>query len=117
MSEREKFMAECDPERQGLINEMVRIINDIDQYFCDINFWNTDTRVRLYPDAAPIVADRDGELARVREGLRRSLQHEAALGFTPTVTYPPVTPSKYIALTDTSELRCDLRANLEGRNN
>ena len=110
-------MTECDPERQRLINEMARIINDIDQYFCDINFWNTDTRVRLYPDHPPLEADPEGFMMKARNGYRRSLRYEATLGFAPTVTFPPVTPSKYIALTDTSELRRDLRANVEGRSN
>ena len=107
---------QCDPERQRIINDAARIKNDIDQYFCDVDFWNNDTRVRLYPNDAPIEADEDGLMARMRAGMVRTLEHEASLGFHPTVTYPPVTPSKYIALTDTTQLRRKLQKGVDNEN-
>src|SRR5689334_255411 len=106
---------QCDPERQRLINQMAQIINDIDQMFCDAAFWNNETRSRLYPNDPPVNPDPDGFMARVRAGYMKSLEHEASLENAPTVTFPPVTPSKYIALTDTSELRRELRANANER--
>lgn len=107
----------CDPERQRLINQMAQIINDIDQMFCDAAFWNNDTRPRLYPDAAPIDPDPGGFMAKVRAGYIKSLEHEKTLGNAPTITFPPVTPSKYIALSDTSGLRKHLRAAADNSRN
>jgi hypothetical protein len=110
-------MGDLAEERQRLINQMAQIINDIDQMFCDAAFWNNETRPRLYPNNAPVDPDPDGFMARVRAGYVKSLEREATLGNAPTISFPPITPSKYIALTDTSKLRKGLRANLENRSN
>lgn len=75
-------------ERQRLINQAARILGEINQYFIDVAYWNNNTRVRLYPDAAPIDPDPTGEMAQWKRGLEAELQHEAKLGNFPNQVAP-----------------------------
>jgi hypothetical protein len=69
-----------DAERQRLIDEAARILGNINQYFIDVQSWNENTRVRLYPDAEPIDPDPDGQMAVWKKGLEGMLRREAELG-------------------------------------
>lgn len=74
-----------DVMRQKLINDAARILGNINQYYVDVESWNTNTRANLYPDAAPIEPDPTGEMARWKASLTAMLQREATLGHFPTV--------------------------------
>lgn len=69
-----------DPERQNLINDAAKIVNDIEQQLIDIAYWN-----ELHPTEIPIEADADGQLRRWKRGFERMLAHEATLGNFPSV--------------------------------
>lgn len=73
-----------DTERQRLINEAARIVNNIEQLFLDTEYWN-----ECHPDNAPLNPDPDGELTQERERLMRMLEIEAA-----RESYPSVVPRK-----------------------
>ena len=66
-----------DGERQRIISEARRILDEIDQIFADARHWNENTRPRLYPDAAPIDPDPDGQMAAFREGIAAMLRKES----------------------------------------
>ena len=75
-----------DAERQRLVNQAARILGNINQLFTDVDSWNNNARVRLYPDHEPINVDPTGDMAKWKQGLEAELKHEAAMGNFPN--YP-----------------------------
>lgn len=69
-----------DAERQRIINEAARILGEINQHFIDVEYWNTNTRVRLYPSDEPIDPDPTGEMAHWKRSFEALLRNEARLG-------------------------------------
>ena len=73
-----------DAERQRLIDRGANLLRDINLILEGAASWNENTRPRLYPDEGPIYPDPDGQLAKIKAGLERMLQIEAARGSFPT---------------------------------
>lgn len=73
-----------DVERQRLINQAANILSNINQLFADADYWNNNTRVRLYPNDEPINIDPDGSMLRWKHGLEAELLAEAKLGHFPS---------------------------------
>ncbi len=82
-----------DAERQRLINEAARIVNEIDQQIIDIEYWN-----ECHPDEEPIVADPKGEMVMWREGLQKMLDDEAGRGNVPSVVPIKAHRRRYVPL-------------------
>ncbi len=96
-------MGKMDAERQRLINEAARIVNNIDQHFIDAEYWND-----LHPDEEPLIADPDGQLAAWRQGLNKMLETEASRGNLPSVVPRKAHRRRYVPrLPEPSELPID----------
>lgn len=87
-----------DAERQRIINEAARILNDIEQQFIDAEYWN-----RHHPDQEPIDPDPTGELAHWKRGFEGLLKNEARLGNHPSVLPTRARPRRYIPMPLTDE--------------
>jgi hypothetical protein len=73
-----------DKERQRLINEAARILNNIEQLFLDQEYWN-----ELHPEETPLDYDGDGELSQWKRYYEAMLKSEADKG-----NFPSVVPMK-----------------------
>lgn len=59
--------------KESLIADARRIIKNIDQMFIDVRHWNENTRPRPYPNDPPIDPDPDGQMARMRAAVQKTL--------------------------------------------
>ena len=82
-----------DTERQRLINEAARIVNEIDQQMIDIEYWN-----ECHPAEESIAADPDGNMTMWRDGLQKMLDVEAGRGNIPSVIPIKAHRRRYVPL-------------------
>lgn len=89
-----------DAERQDIINDAARIVNNIDQQLIDVAYWN-----ELHPNETPIDADPNGQLRRWKRGFEGLLKNEARLGNFPSVVPLKAHRRNHIPIQDTPEMR------------
>jgi hypothetical protein len=82
-----------DAERQRIINEAARMVNEVEQLFIDMRYWS-----ELHPEEEPIDPDPDGRLGRIKRAMESLLRNEARLGNYPSVVPLKARPRRYIPM-------------------
>lgn len=101
----------CDPDRQRIINDAARILNNIEQGFCDASYWN-----RLHPTQEPVNFDPVGQMRRIKQSVEMMLKREAALGNVPTVIPIKARERRYIPIVVSKRQAGQLLLEGENRN-